>query len=80
MLIDTVEKNAAVTGLDVDDSTIVVTRGLLDTLDRDETQGVIAHLVGSVGNGDLRIASIIFSIYQTWGALAILLLTLFWLA
>lgn len=73
MLIDTKETNAAATGLDVDDSTILVTRGLLDTLDRAETQAVIAHLVGSVGNGDLRIASIIFSIYQTWGALALML-------
>lgn len=73
MLIDTKETNAAMTGLDVHDSTILVTRGLLDTLDRAETQAVIAHLIGSVGNGDLRIASIIFSIYQTWGALALLL-------
>ena len=73
MLIDTPETNAAITGLNVGDSTILVTRGLLDTLDRDETQAVIAHLVGSVGNGDLRIASIIFSIYQTWGALALAL-------
>jgi Zn-dependent protease with chaperone function len=73
LLVDTPEPNAAITGLHVDDSTIVVTRGLLDTLDRDETQAVIAHLVGSVGNGDLKIASIIFSIYQTWGALALAL-------
>ncbi|HUQ81190.1 MAG TPA: M48 family metalloprotease [Gemmatimonadaceae bacterium] len=73
LLIDTPEANAAITGLDFDDSTLLVTRGLLDTLDRDETQSVIAHLVGSVGNGDLKIASIIFSIYQTWGALALLL-------
>lgn len=73
LLIDTAETNAAITGLHLDDSTILVTRGLLDTLDRDETQAVIAHLVGSVGNGDLRIASIIFSIYQTWGALALTL-------
>jgi Zn-dependent protease with chaperone function len=73
LLIDTPEANAAVTGLDFGNSTVVVTRGLLDRLDRDETQSVIAHLVGSVGNGDLKIASIIFSIYQTWGALALML-------
>ena len=73
LLIDTPETNAAITGLDVDDSTILITRGVLDTLDRDETQAVIAHLIGSVGNGDLGIASTIFSIYQTWGALALVL-------
>ena len=73
LLIDTPETNAAITGLDVDNSTILITRGVLDTLDRDETQAVIAHLIGSVGNGDLKIASTIFSIYQTWGSLALLL-------
>jgi Zn-dependent protease with chaperone function len=73
LLIDTPETNAAITGLHIDDSTLLVTRGLLDSLDRDETQAVIAHLVGSVGNGDLKIASIIFSIYQTWGVLALTL-------
>jgi Zn-dependent protease with chaperone function len=70
---DPVATNAAATGLDFDDATILVTRKLLDTLDRDETQAVIAHLVGSIGNGDLTIASIIFSIYQTWGALTLLM-------
>jgi Zn-dependent protease with chaperone function len=65
--------NAAAMGTDVDDATVLVTRGLLDKLDRDETQAVIGHVIGSVGNGDLRIASIIFSIYQTWGALTILM-------
>ena len=65
--------NAAAMGTDIDDATVFVTRGLLDKLDRDETQAVVAHVIGSVGNGDLRIASIIFSIYQTWGALTILM-------
>src|SRR4029079_17827304 len=65
--------HAAAMGTDVDDATVVVTRGLLDKLDRDETQAVIGHVIGSVGNGDLKVASIIFSIYQTLGALTILM-------
>ena len=65
--------NAAAMGTEIDDATVLVTRGLLDKLDRDETQAVIGHVIGSVGNGDLGIASIIFSIYQTWGALTILM-------
>jgi Zn-dependent protease with chaperone function len=73
MIVDSEAVNAAAAGLGVDDATIVVTRGLLDTLDRDQTQAVLAHVVGSIGNGDLRIASTIFSIYQTWGALILLL-------
>ena len=73
LIIDTAAVNAAAMGTEIDDATVLVTRGLLDKLDRDETQAVIGHVVGSVGNGDLRIASIIFSIYQTWGALTILM-------
>ena len=65
--------NAAAMGTEIDDATVLVTRGLLDKLDRDETQAIIGHVIGSVGNGDLGIASIIFSIYQTWGALTILM-------
>ena len=73
LIIDTEAMNAAAMGTEIDDATVFVTRGLLDKLDRDETQAVIGHVIGSVGNGDLRIASIIFSIYQTWGALTLLM-------
>ena len=73
LIIDTDVVNAAAMGTEIDDATVFVTRGLLDKLDRDETQAVVGHVIGSVGNGDLRIASIIFSIYQTWGALTILM-------
>ena len=71
-IIDSDVVNAAAVGVGVDDATVLVTRGLLDKLDRDETQAVVGHVVGSIGNGDLKIVSIIFSIYQTWGALALL--------
>lgn len=73
LMMDTDAVNAAAMGTGLDDATVVVTRGLLDKLDRDETQAVIGHVIGSVGNGDLKVASIIFSIYQTWGALSILM-------
>ncbi len=46
-----------------------------DRLDRDERQAIVAHLVGSVGNGDLEIAAIILSVFQTWGLVALLLET-----
>ena len=73
LIIDTDAVNAAAMGTEVDDATVLVTRGLLDKLDRDETQAVVGHVIGSVGNGDLKIASVIFSIYQTWGALTLLM-------
>jgi len=72
LIIDSDVVNAAAIGVGIDDATVLVTRGLLDKLDRDETQAVVGHVIGSIGNGDLGIASIIFSIYQTWGAVALL--------
>lgn len=47
--------NAAVFGLDEQHATIVVSRGLLDTLNREQMQGIAGHLVGSIANGDMRI-------------------------
>jgi len=73
LIVETDAVNAAAMGTEIDDATVLVTRGLLDKLDRDETQAVVGHVIGSVGNGDLKIASIIFSIYQTWGALTLLM-------
>jgi len=65
--------NAVAVGLTVNDATILVTRGFIDRLDRDERQAVIAHLIGSVGNGDLEIAATIFSVFETWALVAALL-------
>ncbi len=73
MLLDVDAVNAAAMGSSIEDSTIVVTRGLLARLDRAETQGVIAHLIGSVGNGDLKILNLILSVFQAFGLLGVLL-------
>jgi Zn-dependent protease with chaperone function len=67
MVLDSSVPNAGAVGSDVDDATVVVTTGLLQALDRDETQGVAGHLVGSIGNGDLRIGVTISSVFQTLG-------------
>lgn len=69
--------NAAAVGWAISDATIVVTRPLLDGLGRDETQAIIGRLIGAVGNGDLKIALIILSIYQTMGVVSLLLNALF---
>jgi hypothetical protein len=58
--------NIAAVGLTTDDATILATEGFLTALDRDERQAMVAHLVGSVGNGDLEIAAIILSVVETW--------------
>ena len=46
--------NAVVLGADASHVTIVVSRSLLDLLDRDEMQGIAAHLVATIANGDVR--------------------------
>jgi heat shock protein HtpX len=47
--------NALATGPDPEHATIAVTSGLLEKLDRAETQGVIAHEMAHVGNRDTRL-------------------------
>jgi Zn-dependent protease with chaperone function len=66
-MLDSDVPNAAAIGRGIDDATVVVTTGLLATLDRAETQAVVGHLVGSVGNGDLRIGTTLASVFQTLG-------------
>jgi Zn-dependent protease with chaperone function len=73
MLLDAAAPNAAAVGSSMADSVVVVSRGLLDVCDRDETQGLIGHLIASVGNGDLRIAMALLSLFQTVGVAVALL-------
>lgn len=76
MIIDSPAANAAAVGLTLDDATVLVSGGLLD-LDRDSRQAILAHVVASVANGDLKIAAIILSVFQTWGLLALVIDTPF---
>ncbi|HKB59163.1 MAG TPA: M48 family metallopeptidase [Gallionellaceae bacterium] len=47
--------NAFAAGHSVSDSIVAVTRGLLDTLNRDELQGVIGHEFSHILNGDMAL-------------------------
>ncbi|MBS4168471.1 M48 family metallopeptidase [Parachlamydia sp. AcF125] len=47
--------NAFAAGLTPDNSAIAITEGALQTLNRDEIQGVIAHEFGHIYNGDMQI-------------------------
>jgi heat shock protein HtpX len=51
--------NAFATGRDPEHASIAVTSGLLEKLDRDELQGVIAHEMSHVGNFDIRYAMLV---------------------
>ncbi len=73
MLLDADAANAAVIGGSRKDATLVVSRGLLDELERNELQAVVAHLIASAGNGDLHIAMTMVSVYQMLGLLGALI-------
>jgi heat shock protein HtpX len=51
--------NAFATGRDPEHASVAVTSGLLDKLDRDELQGVVAHEMAHVGNFDIRYAMLV---------------------
>lgn len=51
--------NAFATGRDPEHASVAVTSGLLEKLDRDELQGVIAHEMAHVGNYDIRYAMLV---------------------
>jgi Zn-dependent protease with chaperone function len=69
MLVDSPGANAAAIGTSPADARVVVSRRLLDDLDRDQLQALLAHLVGSIGNGDLGIAFTVTSVFETCGLL-----------
>src|SRR5215471_8392249 len=53
------DPNAFATGRGPGRSSIAVTRGLLDTLDREELQGVIGHEMSHVRNYDIRVMTVV---------------------
>jgi len=65
MLLDGPVANAAAAGSSQEDAVVLVSRRLLDELDRDETQGVVAHLIGAIGNGDLRVSLSMLSLFRS---------------
>ena len=56
-VIETEALNAFATGMSPARSAIGVTRGLLETLNREELQGVVGHEMGHIVNWDIRYAT-----------------------
>ena len=50
------EINAFAAGLGHDDAAVTITRGALNILNREEVQGVVAHELGHIYNGDMKIS------------------------
>jgi Zn-dependent protease with chaperone function len=73
MLIDSGGANAAAIGTSAHDARIVISRRLIDDLSRDQLQALLAHMIGSIGNGDLGIAFTVTSVFETCGLLVTLI-------
>jgi heat shock protein HtpX len=63
------DPNAFATGRGPEHSSIAVTRGLLDALDREELQGVVAHEMSHIRNLDIRVMTVVAAMV---GAIALL--------
>ncbi len=57
-LIPTDSPNAFATGRNPDNAVVAATQGLLDMMDDDELEGVIAHEMAHVGNRDILVMSV----------------------
>lgn len=53
------QPNAFATGRDKDHAVVVVTRGLLEKLERVEIEGVIAHELSHIGNKDILLSTVV---------------------
>jgi Zn-dependent protease with chaperone function len=67
LIVDSDVANAAVVGRGPHEATVLVTRGLLDRLDRAETSGVLGHVMAWIGNGDLRVTAAVLALFHTFG-------------
>ena len=76
-LLDARVANAAAVGTDLAGSYVVVGRRLLDEFDREETEGLLGHLIGWIGNGDLRGAAQIHSLLYVLELLIVVVLAPF---
>ena len=65
-VIDTPTINATALGHGPENAVLVVTRGLLDRLDRDETEAIVARLVTGLAAGDLNVISGIMATFHTF--------------
>jgi len=70
--------NAFATGRDPKHSAVAVTTGLLDIMDDNELEGVMAHEMGHVKNYDIRVSMIAFALSAVISILADIILRFTW--
>lgn len=69
MVIDSSSRNILAVGVDEEGSALVVTRGLLDNLNRMELEGVVARQLWLIKHGDTAMATLVAAIAPLWSGL-----------
>ncbi|MGH7196649.1 MAG: M48 family metalloprotease [Candidatus Saccharimonadales bacterium] len=77
-VIDDPAPNAFATGRDPKHSVVAATTGLLEIMDDDELEAVMAHEMGHVNNYDIRVMMIVFGLVSAIGFIADMLLHMMW--
>jgi heat shock protein HtpX len=72
--------NAFATGRDPKHAVVAATTGLLDLMDDNELEGVMAHELGHVKNYDIRVSTIVFGLVAAVGILADFAIRMAWFA
>jgi heat shock protein HtpX len=72
------ELNAYATGKNPENASIAVTQGLLDTLDRQELEGVIAHEMSHIRNRDVQFMTLVAVLVGVAGILSNMILRSYW--
>jgi len=77
-IMDDPSPNAFATGRDPKHSAVCVTSGLLQIMDDDELQGVLAHELGHVKNYDIRVSMVAFALTSVISLIADIMLRMTW--
>lgn len=77
-IVDDPAPNAFATGRNPEHAHVAATAGLLNLLDDNELEGVMAHELGHVKNYDIRVSMIVFGLVSAIGLLADIFARMLW--
>lgn len=77
-LIDDPAPNAFATGRDPNHAAVAATTGIMDIMEDNELEGVMAHELGHVKNYDIRVSMIAFALVMVISILADIMLRMTW--
>jgi heat shock protein HtpX len=72
------ELNAFATGKDSENASLAVTTGLMNTLDRSELEGVVAHEISHIRNRDVQFMTLVAVLVGVAGILSHMILRSYW--